>query len=229
LSYYRRWQNNERSESDYISDPALAERIQKMMDFNDEPKTDWEVGYLESLQSQFGKWNRLSKKQVEVLEKMEKKYSPDERKLRKNWEAEWDEENERIALICAQYYLAAGYFTDLAQKVVDSGGKYKMSPKQYKAMCENKYAQRVLAEAAEPHKYPVGSMVSVRASSSGNAGIALRMAPALAILEHMQGNITSAAKGAKKYKILPVGSAKTYVVEERDIKKLRKTKKTKEK
>jgi len=226
LSYYRRWQNNERSESDYISDPALAERIQKMADFNDEPKTDWEVGYLESLQSQFGKWNRLSKKQVEVLERMEKKYSPEERELRKNWESEWDEEKQRIALICAQYYLAAGYFGDLAQKVVDSGGTYKMSPKQYKAMCENKYAQKVLTEAAEPHKYPVGAMVSTRANVTV---LQLKMAPALAIIEHIQGNITSAAKGAKKYKVLPVGSVKTYIVEERDIKKLRKIKKTKEK
>lgn len=227
MGYYRRWQSREQSESDYISDPALAERIQKMMDFNDVPKTDWEVGYLESLQSQFGKWDRLSKKQVETLEKMEKKYSPEEMKLRKNWDSQWNEENERIALICAQYYLAAGYFTDLARKVIDSDGKYKMSPRQYTAMCENKYAQKVLAEAAEPHKYPVGSMVSSRASS--NAGLAVRMAPALAILEHIQGNITSAAKGSKKYKVLPVGSVKTYIVEERDIKKLRKAKKTKEK
>jgi hypothetical protein len=164
---------------------------------------------------------------VETLEKMEKKYSPEERKLRKNWDSQWNEENERIALICAQYYLAAGYFTDLAQKVIDSGGTYKMSPRQYKAMCENKYAQKVLTEAAEPHKYPVGSMVSSRASS--NAGMAVRMAPALAILEHIHGNITSAAKGAKKYKVLPVGSVKTYIVEEREIKKLRKVKKTKEK
>ena len=226
MSYYRRWRSNERSESDYITDPALTERIQKMMDFNDEPKTDWEVGYLESLQSQFGKWDRLSKKQVEVLERMEKKYSPEERELRKSWESSWDEEKQRIALICAQYYLAAGYFGDLVQKVIDSGGTYKMSPKQYKAMCENKYAQKVLAEAAEPHKYPVGAMVSTRANVTV---LQLKMAPALAIIEHIKGNITSAAKGAKKYKVLPVGSVKTHIVEERNIKKLRKSKKSKEK
>ena len=225
MSYYRRWQNNERSESDYISDPALAERIQKMIDFNDVPKTDWEVGYLESLQSQFGKQNKLSKKQVVVLEKIEKKYSPEERELRNEWDSSWNEENERIALICAQYYLHAGYFRDLATRVIDSGGTYKMSPKQYKAMCENKYAQKVLAEAAEPHKYPMGEMVAPRASAPwGLNGVV-----AMAIIEHVKGNITSAAKGAKKYKVLPVGSAKTHIVEERNIKKLRKSKKSKEK
>ena len=219
---YKSWYNEKAQVLDIKED--VVDRITVVLE-KKELTTDTH-DFLRSLVEYYNNNKGLTFKQIKALEEIEKDLTPEGLAEKKAWKDSYDKEKHRIAKICANYYVSTKYFTDVSKRILEDDS-YVLSEKTYRSMCENKYAQKVLAEAAEPHKYPVGSMVSSRASS--NAGLAVRMAPALAILEHIQGNITSAAKGSKKYKVLPVGSVKTYIVEERDIKKLRKAKKTKEK
>ena len=96
-------------------------------------------------------------------------------------------------------------------------------------MVKNKYAQKVLASHNAPAKYPAGSLVTFRANAPSNSryldGAYLKRNVTLMVIEADAAPITSAARGAKVYKLLPVGKATTLMVEERHIMKARKLKK----
>jgi hypothetical protein len=191
-----------------------------------ETLTDWEKGFLESLTEQYKKrGGRPSDKQVETLDKIEKKYSPEEIQQRKEWKASFDDEKRTTMKICAAYYREAGYFLDLARNIL-TNDEYMPSEKQYRAMCENKYAKKVLKSYFDAPKFPVGSSVALRNTAphaikkgfDENVGFVVRV-DAKAIV--------SAARGGKQYEILPMGNTKTFFVEERYLKAHRIPKKKK--
>ena len=189
--------------------------------------TNWELAFTESLQGQLKKGWRLSEKQIAVLAKIERKHSDDVVAQRNAWKNTWNDQKREIAQICSAYYLKAGYFTDLADKIL-SDDNFIPTEKQYKAMCKNKFTAKVLdATFAEP-KYQVGSMVCIikRPEASQRhptSGRILHFAEApVMIVEVNASPVLSSAKGAKVYKVLPVGSSRTVLVEERHLKKLKK-------
>ena len=81
----------------------------------------------------------------------------------------------------------------------------------------------VLREHHAPAKYPVGSYVQPRSGASAHFRRVLNGKPAI-VIQTDAGPIVSAAKGAKIYKLLPIGGAETLTVEERYIMKARKVK-----
>ena len=66
--------------------------------------------------------------------------------------------------------------------------------------------------------YVVGSMVKVRDSQSVNGRLRAYRGQPVLVLEAQQ-NVTSATKGARKYKVLPIGADKPIDTEERFLKK----------
>jgi hypothetical protein len=90
----------------------------------------------------------------------------------------------------------------------------------------DKYAQKVLASHHAAPKYAPGSMVTFRASAAWTHrtanGATLPTTAILLVIAPNAGPITSAAKGAKIYKVLPVGCPETILIEERFIMKARK-------
>ena len=93
------------------------------------------------------------------------------------------------------------------------------TPRQYRAMCENKYAKKVLKSATCAPAFSVGQLVELRAT----AKVYSRKFPLGkgAIIEIGAAPVKSAAKGSKVYKVLPLGSAETIDLEERHLKKAR--------
>ena len=191
--------------------------------------TDWEKGFMESLLGQVNKGHKLSQKQLEILSKTENKHSDEAVAKRNAWQAQWDDKKQEIAVICAHYYLGAGYFSDLARNLI-SNEKFIPTEKQFNAMCKNKYAQKVIdATFAEP-KYEVGSMVSIRKTCGADAYLGrypLRQMVEAPVIIVGVGNkpVLSASKGAKVYQILPIGTAEAYYIEERHLKRFKKPKK----
>lgn len=184
---------------------------------------DWDRGFLESLSYQLAKGRTLSPKQVETLAKIEHRNSPEVQKQHAQWTSQWNDEKKKIINICAGYYKTAGYFTDLVENVLNNE-TFVPSEKQYKAMCENKYAKKVLLSALSEPVFPVGSLVSFRSTAPYTARHASPVQQAI-VLRANAAPISSAAKGAKVYEVLPVGSPTSYIVQERHLKKMRGTKK----
>ena len=195
---------------------VITERLQQLPTL-----TDWEKGFTESVQRQLGKGYSLSPKQTETIDKIQARNAPENLERKAQWEAGWNDEKRKVAKICASYYLTAGYYTRLATSIIEDEA-FIPSEKQYVAMCENKYAQKVVAATFSEPIYPVGSVVSFRASAPWTAQ---QFKSGAVVLKTGGGVVTSAAKGAKVYEVLPIGSIKPLKLEERHLKKFRQPKK----
>ena len=187
--------------------------------------TDWERGFVESLHEQFNKRGRLSRRQIEILERIENdKLSSSAVENAKHWFSEYSDEHRRIARICAEYYKVSGYFTNLVHSILGSED-FIPSEKQYKKMCENKYAKKILAEHDAEPKYSIGSVVAFRSTADWSHQQKSGGMPCIVISSG--GSIKSAAKGSKPYTVLPYGSTQVIECEERHIKKCKNPKKVK--
>jgi len=187
---------------------------------------DWDRNFLQSIGEQLDRRGSLSPKQVEILAKIEERNSPKAIEDHKTWQETYNDEKRQIAKICASYYVKTGYFADLSENILNNK-EFIPSEKQFKAICENKYAKKVLKATFGEPKFIVGDSVALRVS--GPWGIKAKMGDygrnSGVIVRIDVRQVTSAANGAKKYQILPFGSFATVIVEERHIKKLRISKK----
>jgi hypothetical protein len=180
-----------------------------------------ESKFLNSLLDFFKNYNRLTEKQEQALKKVEERYDEGTLSRAEVWRQSFTDEQRQIAVICAKYYNATGeYYRELAVRIL-SEPEYIPSEKQYRSMCENKYAKKVIENTFAEPKYPVGSFVVLRAGASYHTRMELEESPALVIATDVE-SVTSAAKGSKKYSILPVRSSKIHIVEERYLKRCRK-------
>ena len=118
------------------------------------------------------------------------------------------------------YYRITGYFQSYI-KLYDAGKRF--TEEQYNKMCKNKYAAKVLeAHFADP-LFEVGDLVSLRGNTGGLEKRGLHKG--MFVLSNTE-TITSARKGCKKYKLLPVGGTKPFFYEEHQLKKYKKPKKS---
>jgi hypothetical protein len=179
--------------------------------------SNWERTFVESLYEQFNKRGKLSSRQIEILERIENsKLSEDAINESKKWADTYTKEHRRVARICAEYYTKTGYFTGLAAPIL-TNDNFIPSEKQYKKMCENKYAKKVIAMHDAAPKYEVGSLVQFRTTADWYARTTVGTNPCVVI--SAGGPILTHAKGAKPYKVLPFGSAVAIDCEERHLKK----------
>ena len=119
--------------------------------------------FAESLKSQFEDGGKLSHKQIECVEKMEQRYSPESQLKRERWAQSYKAEHREVALICAKYYATTMYFRDLSLKIA-TDEDFVPTEKQFNALTKNKYAKKAIATATEPPAFPVGSLCKVRAN-----------------------------------------------------------------
>ena len=189
--------------------------------------SQWEQGFFESVKSQFDRKHILSDRQVETVQKIAGKFSPKAIREREVWYGSFTDAQRETMRVCADYYKGTGYYKDLVHSIL-SNSEFVPSPKQYKMLCENKYAAKVLdAYRAEP-KFPVGSLATLRKIRS-NGYMAISGAPAWTDINVLvlttNEPIVSSAKGAKRYKCMIVGGTDTFYCEERDLKKMKRGKK----
>ena len=192
--------------------------------------SSWAAGYVESLINQVKGDRRLSDRQLEILKKIEAEHDDEAITERAKWVEGYknDPTLRADAIVVAHYYKTTGYFGSTADAVIDEE-QFIPTYSQYNKMVKNKYAQKVLlAHHAEP-KYQTGDLVQFRASAPSQArslnGAYLKRAVAMMVVAVDAAPIKSAARGAKIYKLLPVGKAMTLMVEERHIMKARTRKK----
>ena len=127
------------------------------------------------------------------------------------------------AEVCALYYLAnPPYYGDLAFRILNEPD-FIPSKEQYESIIKNKYATKVLNSFYSEPRFKVNDYVSLRKThpygweKESKLYVIVQVAPE---------PITTAAKGTKKYKILPIDNRNTYIAEERWLKSAKIHKKT---
>lgn len=179
--------------------------------------TEWERGFISSISKGFERYGSLTDGQKNVFVKIVDKYSSENVNRRAAWEENFSGQVKDDFMVMVDYYSAnAPYFQDVVRQAVGDEN-YVPSEKLWKSMCENKYAQRVLATSRAKNLYPDGSLVIVRDVASAPTSLTRwRGKPAL-VISHPKG-VYTAAKGAKRIVILPVGDTVTVETEERWLK-----------
>ena len=203
--------------------------------------TQWAEGFADSIREQVAKGRRLSDRQKVVCHKILKENSEEANRELANWATEYNTHHKKKAKQIATYYKAqtGGYFRDLVKTIladeVPPWGKYLK-------MRNNKYAKKVLAElersprfGSDDHIIPNSkfingysfnhSMMMARDGSYVAPDERTNFKRRGGVILGVDDKILSAAKGSKRYLVLPFGSANTYWVEERFLKLKKKGKK----
>jgi len=203
------------------SNPELVERIEKTAARGTKTLTDWERNFLSSLLDSAKKWGRLTAKQHEVYQRIERKSNPEHIAARKKWDDSFSSDMREKWEFAAEYYKAnPPYFSDAAGRIL-SNPDYMPTEKLYRKMVENKYVQRAMQNSVEAPKYEAGSMVMVRDSCHVQGRIVAHRGKMVMVIS-VEKDVKSATKGSRKVTILPVGSGEVLVTEERYLKRAKK-------
>ena len=195
------------------ADPEVLRRITELKDgYNVSPNA---LSFLSSLLVGYKKYGGITKKQYDAFCEIENSYLHANSDLDATWFENYDDMKREMTKICALYYCAnPPYYGDLAYRALYDKD-FIPSERQYKALTQNKYAQKVLESHFSKSKFKVNDYVSLRKNNpcsihnNKNVFIVIQVAPE---------PITTAAKNTKKYKILPLDNTTTYNVEERWLK-----------
>ena len=204
--------------------------------------SQWAEGFADSIRDQISKGRTLSLPQRAACRKIFKENSEEAQAQLANWASEYKMHHKQEANQLATYYKhqSGGYFGDLVRTIladeVPARGKYLK-------MRNNKFAKKVLAEierkprfSTDDHiipnskfldgysfKHPMMSSRNGQSYVTGEEKTNFKSRGGIII--GIDDKICSAAKGSKRYLVLPFGSANTYWVEERFLKKKAKVKK----
>jgi hypothetical protein len=148
--------------------------------------SDGDRRFAGSLEKQFKDSGTLTAKQIECLEKMEQRYSPESVLKRERWAQTYKQEHRETALICAKYYVTTQYFRDLSVRIA-TDEDFVPTERQFEALTENKFAKKAIVAATAPPAYPAGSLCRVRANSSLNIPRIFHNQFALVMENHAEG------------------------------------------
>lgn len=189
--------------------------------------SSWAAGYVESLTGQVKSDRRLSDRQLQILKKLEAEHDDAALADREKWIETYrnDPTLRENAVLAATYYKSTGYFSAMADNILTSDS-FVPTRSQYNKMIKNKYAQKIISAHHAEAKYDAGQLVTFRANAPSICryldGGYIKRDVTMMVIEANAAPVTSAARGAKVYKLLPVGKASTLLVEERYIMKARK-------
>jgi len=197
----------------------LNERLAVLTDRVD-PGT-WDAGFVESVSAQVQRGRDLSPKQLEIVSKIEARWTDEARASANTWKEVYlsSAEMQEKAHIVATYYNITGYYASLAENILHTEG-FVPTEKQYKSITTNKFAKKILEAWYSEPKYDVGSYVVVRDTAPGIVRGKAKNVPCV-ILKTNAMYPRCAAKGTKIYQVLPFGSPSAIMVEERYVKKAR--------
>lgn len=195
---------------------ALSERIASV------DASSWDAGFVDSVMQQVKAGRAVSEKQQATIDKVKSRWDDNAMAAASSFAEDFkasDAMRDRFAIMAA-YYKRNGYYSSITSKVTDD---FVPTKKQYDCLTGNKYAAKILAGWEGEAKYPAGSMAMLRGARRGMAADASRAIRAAAgkpvvVLTVNASAPVSACKGNKIYKVLPVGCAETFLVEERDLK-----------
>lgn len=194
------------------------EKIKKLLSNNSvDPQTK---NLLLSFLDFYRKNGHLSTAQFKCYEKIESRFSPGAQEEHDKWVKTFDKEKRENMRIAAQYYkLYSTYFVSLSRNVLENED-FVPTQKAYKAMVENKYAQKIIKNTKAPPRYGQdgNTLVQLRKNAVGIPRNVERESICV-ILKINSSPVSSCANGSKKYLVMPFGHSVPFEVEERYLKK----------
>lgn len=156
--------NSTLTTNERVTDVSIGGRLVALVGNTSVTARDRE--FVVSLQESFKRYSSLSQKQYNYFEVLEKRYDPTTlaaaNTARQEWNKTWDAWKQKQLEICVKYYSMTPYFSDIVN-ACKKDASYIPSEKQFRAMCENKYAKR-LVENMTNHKFEAGNVVQQRKS-----------------------------------------------------------------
>lgn len=210
---------------------AIIAKIQEIQDYP--TFNEWSRGFCESITEQIERGRKLSDKQMDVLTKIFNENTEEEVQKIERWADDYAlKYAERTAKLLANYYQTTPYYRDVVRDILDGKVPDRRS---FLNMLNNQYARKVIEESQRPAKHNIGDYIVGNANCESKH---LEAVDSARLSRHvyrdfrMRGGfivgisslIKSAAKGAKRYKVLPIGSTVSFWVEERHVKKAPKPK-----
>ena len=206
--------------------------------------SQWAEGFADSIRDQIKRGRTLSERQKATCHKILKENNKEAQKSLANWESEYNMHHKKKAIQLAIYYKsqAGGYYGDIVKDILE--GKVPIRGK-YLKMRNNKYAKKVLAELERKPRFGPDAPIIPNSKFMDGYSFNSSMMQAVngetfvesdekrnfkqrgGVIIGVDDKIVSAAKGSKRYIVLPFGSIKTYFVEERFLKIRPKVKKAK--
>jgi hypothetical protein len=181
--------------------------------------TEWEKGFLGSLDQFLQNKGYLTEGQRSVLGKIQSTYNAENIDKRDTWAESFTEEMKKNIVVMAHYYsYNPPYFEKMVYKIL-ADDDFVPGEKTYRSLCENKYAKRVLETYYSEPLFPVGTMAAMR--NTGRVPTPHQGKPVF-VVSHGTWVRTSAS-GGRQITVLPIGSQETVVTEERWLKKLPKS------
>ncbi len=213
-----------------MTEHAIIKRIHEIQDYP--TFNEWSRGFCESITEQIERGRKLSEKQMDVLTKIFNENTEEEVQKIERWADDYELKYIDTAGLLANYYQTTPYYRDVVDDII--GGKVP-NRRSFFNMLNNKYAHKVIEEAQRPAKYSIGDYILGNAQCQSKH---LEAVDSGRLSRHtyndfrMRGGfivgissmIKSAARGAKRYKVLPIGSTVSFWVEERHVKKAPKPK-----
>ena len=194
----------------------------------------WGKDILDSMKAQVNLGKSLSEKQLTLIVKLEADVEAAENFV-------FTPKDREDLEILVSYYAKTHYWTHIVQEF-RANPDFVPAANTWRKMSGNKFAQRVLEEARSPFRFAKGSVVQFNGSGDSaqkrvvmtevsqhfpNVRSSYRAAMETQgmILDYAPGEIQSACKGGKQYKVLFFGCPTAILVEERWLKKAKKAKK----
>jgi hypothetical protein len=138
--------------------------------------TEWQTSFVNSVRASFQRYGYLTEGQYKTLMNVWDANSPETKRERAQWLAEWDEDKKKKFERIVRYYAGTNYFKGTVLKVFNASAKnseYIPTRKEYTNITENKWAKKLLALDATPKKFAAGDLVCVNdgyAYDSGTVG-----------------------------------------------------------
>ncbi len=205
--------------------------------------SQWAKGFADSICEQITKGRTLSDRQKVVCYKILKENSEEAQESLANWHEEYNTKFKSLGYKISSYYQAqgGGYYGNVATPVL--AGKVP-ERRAFLKMINNKYAKKVIAEierkprfSTDDHIIPnskfltgysaTNRMICTRSGQLPYKEIRESFKARGGIILGVDDKIVSAAKGSKRYLVLPFGATEVYLVEERYLKIKPKVKKEK--
>ena len=205
--------------------------------------SQWAEGFADSIRDQIKRGRTLSDRQKATCHKILKENSEEAQESLANWHEEYNTKFKSLGYKISSYYQAqgGGYYGNVATPVL--AGKVP-ERRAFLKMINNKYAKKVIAEierkprfSTDDHIIPnskfltgysaTNRMICTRSGQLPYKEIRESFKARGGIILGVDEKIVSAAKGSKRYLVLPFGATEVYLVEERYLKIKPKVKKEK--
>jgi hypothetical protein len=195
----------------------------------------WDRAFLESINTQIGKGKLLTAKQKATLGRVLSQNTEKDEKHMDGWKEEYFHAHQESARTAAYYHFQHPYYSRQAEDILKGRVPRR---KHFFKMMNNKHTQKVLREHKKTPRFKPGSYVRTKTSfERANLSFSKWNDPRekmfgwdekrCAFLDFMKkggliiavdDEVHSAAKGAKRYKILAIGRTLPFYVEERFLK-----------